>query len=133
MKTITLSERNGIMERENALGQWMRARKVNSYKPEDVAHLNPPTNEERSAVELFDFMKEQPSRVFAYRTTSNRAIHNWMGETLASVTWEGSEYRDNMGGKRYAFRAIGVNGIAYAGVAFPSAGDYVRMRAVKIK
>ena len=128
MNTITKSQRDEIMRREETLRAFLGKR--SSYRPEEVGHLNPPTTDERSLVDIFDFMAEKPGQYFAYRPGIG-PVTNWMGFKLADVVSVGREWRDNFGGKRYSFRCRAINGVEYSGTAFPSAGDYVRLRAVK--
>lgn len=100
------------------------------------------TNEQRSAAEVAAFLAEQPASYFAYhgggifrprgeRWGTGRAITTWTGEPLAKVIDVGDTYRSNFGDLRQAFRARTVSGVLYSGIAFLSAGDYVRMRKVK--
>ena len=129
MSMITKAQRDEIMERETKLREWMGKR--SSYHPSELpVTINPPTNEERSAVELFDWIMDPPKRYFAYAVKEG-AISNWMGESLGTITWEGATYRDNMGGKRKNFRMLGTNGIWYSGTAYVSSGDYCRLKAIK--
>lgn len=102
------------------------------------------TNEEHSAQEVTDFVREQPGAYFAYhqakpsgfdpitRLHHGDSIVTWMGDQLARVTEAHQPYRAGFnGGIRQNFRALGINGVTYAGTAYLSSGDYVRMRAVK--
>jgi hypothetical protein len=98
------------------------------------------TNEEISAAEVAAFKTDKPESYFAYRSkslfqyrggTKWAEITTWTGEKLADVVHVGEAWTSNMGDKRQAFRARGVNGVTYSGTAYLSTGDYVRMRAVK--
>jgi hypothetical protein len=62
---------------------------------------------------------------------SRGEIVTFMGAVLATVTWWGKEFKDNLGGTRQAFRAHGVDQHQYFGWTYPSAGTYVRMRRTK--
>jgi len=118
------------MQREAALKAWLGKRC--SYHPSEVpADIQPPTNEERSEVELFDWITDPPSRYFAYVANDFGSVTNWIGARLGTVHWRGSEFRDNLGGKRRHFRMMGTNGKLYSGTAYVSAGDYCRLREVK--
>lgn len=96
-----------------------------------------------SALEVLDFIAEQPTRYFAYgfrepsgfdpicRLHYGDKIGTWTGDKLARVIESYEPFHDNLGGIRQNFRASGINGLTYSGTAYLSAGDYVRMRAVK--
>jgi hypothetical protein len=106
--------------------------------PQSVVET-PITNEERSRREVATFIAEPPFRYFAYQShdaTIGRLrrfdlITTWKGDKLAEVVSVGQLWTSNMGDKRQAFQARGVNGVLYSGTAYLSCGDYVRMRAVK--
>lgn len=100
------------------------------------------TNEERSALEVFEFMRDRPQRYSAYwRNHEPRVmcggpvITTWAGDTLATVTRIGPAYTvyglHGVASTRVSFRAQGINGVMYAGTYYKSSGDYVRMRAIK--
>lgn len=86
-------------------------------------------NAETSRLEVEAFKTDTPGPYFAY--LSGNRITTWTGDLLALVTWKGTPWRNNLGDTRQAFNAEGINGTRYAGVAYVSAGDYVRMRPVK--
>lgn len=96
------------------------------------------TNEERSRREVAAFLADVPATYFAYQSHDVTVGHlrrydmisTWTGAKLAEVESVGTVYRSNMGDRRQSFRAIGINGATYSGIAFLSAGDYVRMRKV---
>lgn len=94
-----------------------------------------PENEQRSREEVAAFIAECPERYFAYRGEEQRdgtfhSLTTWTGEKLGSVLSLGNVYRSNFGDRRRHFRALGVNGVEYSGVAYLDAGSYVRMRKV---
>jgi hypothetical protein len=101
------------------------------------------TNEERSAAEVAAFLADAPGPYVAYgfrkpsgldpicRLHHGDKIGTWMGDRLATVTEAREPFHDNLGGIRQNFRAKGINGATYAGTAYLSSGDYVRMRPVK--
>lgn len=100
------------------------------------------TNEQRSAAEVAAFKADTPGPYFAYhagpafrprgeRMAVGRRITTWMNDDLAAVIEAGDTFRSAFGDTRQNFRALGINGVTYAGTAYLSAGDYVRMRAVK--
>jgi hypothetical protein len=98
-----------------------------------------PNNDERSRVEVADFIADPPDRYFAYHARKNRAagaivgaeITTWTGSVLARVISRGFVYRSNLGDRRQSFRAVAINGAVYSGIAYLDSGDYVRMRKVR--
>lgn len=123
-----------IRARDNALREWMDKR--NSYRQEELPpHINPPTNEERSAVEVFEFMRDRPNRYFVYVRVGtpylrSATVTTWTGDILGHGTM-GAEYRSNMGDKRRSIRFRAITGDTYAGTYYYGAGDYARVRKVK--
>lgn len=128
--TITKTERDAIVAREQVLHAWMKEHKTNSYRTEQVAHLNPPSNDERTQVELFDFVNDPPSKYFLYVNEEKQLATTWTGVELGKISF-GREYRDNFGGKRVSLRMRGINGKAYFGAYYKSSGDYARITACK--
>jgi len=100
------------------------------FTPEDTEARNIET----SRLEVATFKSGVYSRYFAY-LSKDRRITTWMGDTLATVTWMGAEYRcPGFGGfpsVRQNFTARGIDGRAWYGTFYKSSGDYVRMRVKK--
>jgi len=91
-----------IESRYNAVRQFLGER--TSYRSEEVAHLNPPTNDEISALEVFRLHRDQPQRFTAYvtwRTDADEAklITTWTGERVAIRSSYGPWHTNNMGAK----------------------------------
>lgn len=125
----TQAECDAIRAREAALRVWMGKR--NSYHPNELpAHINPPTNEERSAVEVWEFNANPPAAYFAYVYPERGEVGTWTGQRLGRLTL-GKPYRDNFGGERVPVWMDGGNGKMYAGTWYKSAGDYCRLKKVK--
>lgn len=135
---INKTERDAIVAREETLraycveqGFTNKHNGWTSYKPEQVARLNPPTNDERAQVELFDFVTNPPDRYFLYIREETREAVNFTGVRLGTVSF-GREWRDNFGGTRRAVSIRSVNGVLYHGTYFKSSGDFARVkRAVR--
>jgi hypothetical protein len=90
-------------------------------------------NAEASKQEVAEFKAQTSDKWFGYFNAANRAVQTWTGDKLADVTWTGPIYRTPCFGgfsKRFNFRAKGVDGRGWAGTAYASSGDYVRMRVV---
>jgi hypothetical protein len=102
-------------------------------------------NNHRSRLEIAKFKADKPIHYFAYHNASpfyadpitrlhyGDHIQNWMSDQLGTVVWSGDPYHCNMGDIRQNFRCQAINGLTYSGTAYLSAGDYVRMRAIKTK
>jgi len=88
-----------IRARESALRAFLGGR--TSYRPEEVAHLNPPTNEERSAREVFELHRDKPERFSAYVTwkTGDRSVTTWMGDKVGERCDNSPWHTNNMGAK----------------------------------
>jgi len=106
----------------------------NSFTPAEIAHIvdvaeigAAPTNEERSAVEVYEFVMTPPEKYFLYINRTKREATTWTGDKLGTVGF-GREYRDNFGGRRVPVTVYGINGCKYYGTYFVSSGDYARIR-----
>jgi hypothetical protein len=132
---ITSEQAQDIRTRNTALMQWVDSiRGKNgwaSYKPEDKpASVPDVTNEERSALEMFEFVANPPDKYFLYISEADRTATTWTGEKLGNVSF-GREFRDNFGGKRVPINVYAVNGKTYHGTYYKSSGNYARIRAKK--
>ncbi|WP_210164705.1 hypothetical protein [Bradyrhizobium elkanii] len=124
--TISAETANDIRNRETALREWLGDR--TSYRSEELpANIKPPTNEERSALEVFEFLRDKPERYFLYINRDKGVATTWTGEELGRVTF-GREYRDNFGGKRVAITVHAITGDTYHGTYYKSSGDYARVK-----
>ncbi len=103
-----------------------------SYRPEQVAHLNPPTNEERSRAEVIRFRADPPAGVYVGYLSADRAyITTWTGDKLARVTAFLSRRAPrnwHLTDERGTFTACGIDGRTYKGTHY-GAGMYCRMKA----
>jgi len=89
-----------------------------------------PTNEERSAVEVYEFRAEPPDKYVVYIDEPKRLATTWTGDKLGSVSF-GQPFRDNFGGKRIPITVNAINGRIYHGTYFKSSGDYARIKLSK--
>jgi len=127
---ITKTQRDDIINRDGQLRAWLGKRC--SYHPRELPpDINPPTNEERSEAELFDWIHSPPDKYFAYVSSDFESIITWTGRRIGTVHWKGDEIRDKKGDKKRHFRMLGTNGKLYSGTAYVSSGDYCRLRQVK--
>jgi hypothetical protein len=132
---ITPEQAQDIRTRNEALNKWVDSiRGKNgwaSYKPEDKpADVPNVSNEERSALEVFEFVTNPPDKYFLYIREEDRTATTWTGDKLGNVLF-GREYRDNFGGRRVPITVRGINGKTYHGTYYKSSGNYARIRAKK--
>lgn len=131
MATISAETANDIRNRETALREWIGDR--TSYHPDELpAHIKPPSNEERSALEIFEFQRDKPDRYFFYVSRDKGLATTWTGEELGRVTF-GRTYRDNFGGERVAITFHAITGDTYHGTYYKSSGDYARVKKTKTR
>lgn len=139
MRALTESEYRELRERIDREDVWVDSIRGRngwaSYKPEDVpAELQPmTTNEEKSAVEVHEWVANPPDRYFAYVSETDRTITTWMGDLLGSITYWSAYTCPGFGWKseRVAIRVRGTNGVNYYGTYYKSAGQYARIRRIK--
>ena len=94
------------------------------------------TNDETSALEVYQFVTDPPDRYFAYVNHDEGdpgygkpcTITTWTGEPIAQGKFTSRLYINSMGDKRITFTAKGINGKVYNGTFYYSAGDYCRMK-----
>jgi hypothetical protein len=95
-------------------------------------------NRRLSREEVARFRSDPPGPVLGYlrprhglaRASSGDELTTWMGDRLLTVTTAGDVWTSNMGDRRQSLRALGIDGRVYAGTAYLSAGDYVRLRPI---
>ncbi len=128
---LTQEQAADIRNRETQLKAWLGDR--TSYRPEEIpTDINPPTNDERSALEVFEFTRDKPERYFLYITEETKIATTWTGEKLGTVVF-GSQWCDNFGGIRIPVTINAVNGERYHGTYYKSAGNYARVKKCKAK
>jgi hypothetical protein len=129
---ITPAQAADIRSRNDALMAWVDSIRGNngwaSYRPEDKPADVP--DEERSALEVFEFCSNPPDRYFLYINSEKQAATTWTGELLGHVTF-GREYGDNFGGRRVPVLIRAINGKQYHGTYYKSSGDFARIRQSK--
>lgn len=132
-----------IKSRLAILDAWIDGRRGRngwaSYKPEELtaAGIANVTNEERSAVEVYEFCKNPPEKYTVYikigpdglgvRTGGIGLATTWMGDKLGDVRF-GRQWTDNFRGKRVSLKLYAINGKLYHGTYYKSSGDYARIR-----
>jgi hypothetical protein len=132
---ISQDQAADIRQRNDALMAWVDSIRGKNgwanYRPEDKP-VNVPdvTNDERSALEVFEFCSNPPDKYFLYISEDKKTATTWTGDLLGHVTF-GREYRDNFGGKRQPVWIRAVNGKRYHGTYFKSSGNFARIRLSK--
>ena len=132
---FTHAEYDVLQTRIAALKQWLdtsplvhRSRNGSrSYADDAVPSTSRVSNEEQSAVEVYDFYHNPPQRYFGYVALDLSSITTWTGDTLAHVTDAWPEWRSNFGDTRQTLDARGINGLQYRATHYKSAGGYCRM------
>lgn len=104
--------------------------KKNSFTSEMLLQLPQPnpTNAERSAIEVYEFIENPPKKYLVYVDVEKKVVTTWVGDVLGRVTWMGSRYKSSFGDKRVNFGFRGINGYDYYGTHYCSSGDYARVR-----
>jgi hypothetical protein len=110
-----------------------------SYRVEDIPkHLSKVSNDQRSFVEVYEFVHTPPEKYFIYvernvvspGEVDNRVrVTTWTGQTLG-YGYLGRPYKCG-NSRRYPIRFKGINGFRYAGTYYVSTGDYARVKKVK--
>jgi len=129
---ITPEQARDIRNRNDALNRWVDSIRGRngwaSYKPEDKpASVPDVTNEERSALEIFDFVTNPPDKYFLYIQEQDSTATTWTGDKLGHVSF-GREFRDSFGGKRVPVTIHAINNATYHGTYYKSSGSYARVR-----
>ena len=133
---MTETEYKAIRARIDRLHKWfdlIRDKRTGwvSYRPSDKpASVPDVTNEEQSAVEVYEFLRDKPGRYFLYINEKKAKATTWTGEKLGKVVF-GREYRDNLGGVRVPIDVYAINGLRYYGTYYKSSGDYARIKRCK--
>ena len=110
-----------------------------SYREQDVPnHLPRVSNEERSQVEVWEFVHTPPDKYFVY-IQRNKVAPGVVDRRVTATTWTGQilgygrlgqMYRSGRS-LRYPLRFEGINGRHYYGTFYSSSGDYARVRMTK--
>jgi hypothetical protein len=140
-KQVTIVAVQDVRNREAALHAWRGNRNAYYEKDAIAAGLNPPTNEERSAVECFEWLTNPPQRYFIYVTRPKVAqgctlgfkrttVTTWTGDVLGQAHL-GGKFESNFGDERYSITITGTNGKKYHGTYYAGAGDYARIKLSK--
>jgi hypothetical protein len=137
---ITPEQAADIRKRNDALNAWIdtiRDKRTGwaSYKPEDKpSHVPDVSNDERSALEVYDFVTNPPDKYFLYVNQEKRTATTWTGDLLGQITF-GREYRcpafGGFSSRRIPVTVRAINGRVYVGTYYKSSGDFARVRLSK--
>ena len=104
--------------------------------PSDTVFDNPaPTNAERAAVQMFEFMRDKPARYGFYvqpydEKAANLAV-TWTGEKMGEVIRRGAIHRNNFGARWMQLTIRAINGVVYSGRWYFDRQQYVNVKAVR--
>lgn len=102
-----------------------------SYREEDRPATVPAvSNDERSAIEVYEFMTAPPERCFLYVNEDARTVTTWTGEKLGDLL-RGDGYYSSFGDMRVPVTVHAINGRTYHGTYYKSAGSYARVKMAK--
>ena len=128
-------------ERAREVFDPKRFKRGGGYTPADVREIEriagckSPSNGDRSALEVYDFVHNPPDRYSLYIDDKKAVATTFTGDVLGSVSFGRSYQSPSFGvtNKRVPVRVHGINGVDYAGTYFASAGDYARVKRVSSK
>lgn len=129
--SIITAEYNEIRSRMAKLETWTHGRR--SYPTTDIPVDARVSNDERSAVEVYDFILHPPVKYFLYIKVLNvwqGTANTWTGDYLGNVGF-GRSYRSIFGDTRVPITLLAVNGKRYYGTYYKSAGDHARITMAK--
>lgn len=145
---ITREDYNELQARMARYEGWYASiGKPRSYRAEDVPPNARLSNEERSAIEVYEWVMYPPVRAFVYVKVNEPErlklkawekhghpvygqVTTWTGDKLGNAIF-GDVYRSNFGDKRASIEVTGINGRKYHGIYYCDAGDYARIKMNK--
>lgn len=138
MKTITKEQYQEISARNVAHNTWVDSIREGkngwaSYRPEDKpANVPDVTNEERSSMEVYDFVNTPPEKYFLYVDEKRMIVTTWTGDTLGDITYLSRPFVSGFGrSTRQSLRVKAINGLHYSGFYYSSSGNYARIKCLK--
>ena len=145
----TIEEYEELKQIQSQYNEWSRQYIQKSGWTVIPADAIPPVkfdNDDRSALELWDWKHNPPEKYFLYITETKeppkgfpyekplRIATNFMGEKLGNVRY-GQEYKcPAFGGWpsiRQSIAVYGNNGVKYYGTYYKSSGNYARIKRAK--
>jgi len=136
--TISAEQYQVLRAKLEAFEGWRAGR--TSYHPSEIpAHIPEVTNEQRSQMEVYEFVNNPPQRYFLYVRRPNPLsdviqVTTWMGDVLGTGIL-GRRYKTPAFGgypsTRYPIRFAAINGKKYFGTYYDSSGSYARVKMCK--
>lgn len=115
---------------DSASEAWRKANKRNCVT-QDVYSLFPfageVTNDLRSAIETYEFIKNPPKKYYLYPKNGSNKVTTWTGQELGTYSITGV-YKGSFGDRRLAIRVKAINGKEYFGTIY---GTYARIKMCK--
>jgi len=141
---ITEKRYKQLRAKINAFDAWVDSQRNPrngwaSYRPSDVPrHLPRVSNAERSQVEVYEFVNQQPDKYFCY-VQRNKCAPGLVDNKVTVTTWTGQVLGYGYLGvpykcgnsRRYPIRFRAINGVRYSGTYYASAGTYARVYKAK--
>lgn len=126
-----------LKSRNDAYEKWRNGRTC--VKTDEIPVILNVTNDERSALEVYEFCQNPPERYFLYIKLnpngytgygSSHMATTWTGEYLGDVQF-GRTFKSSFGDTRVSITVAAINGRKYHGTYYKSAGDYARVKLSK--
>lgn len=141
-KPVIAKEKYESLKRQlEIFERWRNGRTM--FRCDEVPLGTEVSNEDRSAMEVYEFIHSPPEKYFLYcsfkrekgQLKDTEATHygasgtatTWTGEKLGDVQC-GRTWRGNMGDTRVSVSVYAINGCVYHGTYFKSAGNYARVK-----
>lgn len=115
--------------------KYLRENKTNAIPSEvwtKFPYAKEVTNELRSAIETYEFVKNPPAKYLLYISEKTHEATTWTGQKLGRVVFN-TEYTSNFGDKRISIVVHGINDKTYTGTFYKSSGDYARIKICNTK
>lgn len=146
ISTWTYAVLRGKIDRYEKKRIEMYGEKKRSFTPEEIDAISDrvtadigenslvfshpyPTNEERSAVEVYELANSDPVKYHCYLGRTGDSVTTWTGEKIGTIVHEGKTWRDSFGGLRMSVRVRLCNGRMYSG--FVNGYDGVNLKIMK--
>lgn len=131
MQITSETQYRELRDRLDAHQRWVDNRR--SYVVSEEPIETRISNEERSAIEVWEFTHNPPDKYFLYIEQQRALATTWTGDVLGQVSF-GQEYCSPgfyRPSKRIPITVKAINGRTYYGTYYASAGDYARVKAAK--
>lgn len=133
---VSADEYNLLKQRHASFEAWRNGR--TSYHTSEVPQGLEVTNDERTKIELYEFVQNPPAVYFAYVSmkggNSACRVTTWMGETLGE-SYLGNRFQcpafNGHSTRRQIFTFKAINGKNYYGTYYDSSGNYCRLKMCK--